>query len=335
MQTLQRLLNRYFVDALGAMAYGLFASLIIGLIISQLAKIPGLEFLDLLGGLLSAQSPVVGAAIGVGVAFGLKSAPLVLFSSAATGAIGYAAGGPVGAFLAALVGAEIGGLISKRTPVDIVLTPLVTIVVGALVGRFVGPYLQEVMSSLGMIINEATELNPLLMGITVAVLVGMALTLPISSAALCIMLDLNGLAAGAATVGCCAQMIGFAVTSYGDNGVGGLLSQGLGTSMIQIPNIVRRPQIWLAPTLTAAILGPISTLLFQMSNSAIGAGMGTSGLVGQVATFATMATQGVEPTHIWVSVLLLHFALPAVLSLAFHQLFLKIGWVRPGDLKLA
>ncbi|MGL4411340.1 MAG: PTS transporter subunit IIC [Bacteroidales bacterium] len=334
MKTLKFLFNRYFIEALGSMAYGLFASLIIGLIISQLAKIPGLDFLDILGSTLSAQSPVVGAAIGVAIAYGLKTPQLVLFSSAATGALGYVAGGPVGAFISSLIGAELGSLISKRTPIDIVLTPMITIISGALVGAFVGPFMQEVMLSFGSLINQSTELNPFLMGIAVSLLVGVALTLPISSAAICIMLEIDGLAAGAATVGCCAQMIGFAVTSYRDNGIGGLLSQGLGTSMLQIPNIVRRPQVWIAPTFTSMVLGPLSTIVFQMTNSSIGAGMGTSGLVGQIATFATMSAKGVDTIQIVVSIIILHFILPATIALFVDSLLRKAGIVRNGDLKI-
>ncbi|MGL4993688.1 MAG: PTS transporter subunit IIC [Bacteroidales bacterium] len=334
MKTLKYLFNRYFIEALGSMAYGLFASLIIGLIISQIAKIPGLGALDILGSTLSAQSPVVGAAIGVAVAYGLKVPQLVLLSSAATGALGYVAGGPVGAFFSSVIGAEIGSMISKRTPIDIVITPMVTIISGAFVGSFVGPFMQDVMTSFGSIINHSTELNPFLMGIAVSALVGIALTLPISSAALCIMLQLDGLAAGAATVGCCAQMVGFAAISYKDNGVGGLLSQGLGTSMLQIPNIVLRPQVWIAPIVASIILGPLSTMIFQMTNSSIGAGMGTSGLVGQIATFATMSSSGIDSMQILVSIALLHFILPASIALFIYSLLNKVGIVRKGDLKI-
>lgn len=330
---LRRIFKRYFVDAMGAMALGLFSSLIIGLIISQLSQVGPLSFLQPVTEVLSAKSPVIGAAIGVAVAYGLKADPLVIFSAASCGAIGYAAGdgagGPVGAFIAALVGAELGQLISKKTPVDIIVTPMVAIVTGGLAGGFVGPYVQSFMHWFGNLINEATMLRPLPMGIIVGVAVGMALTLPISSAALCIMMDLNGLAAGAAVAGCCAQMVGFAVVSFRENGVGGLLSQGLGTSMLQIPNIMRRPQIWIAPTVASGLCGAVSAALLGMTNNAAGAGMGTSGLVGQ---FGAIASMGASPKT-FLLIGLAHFLLPAA-ALAVHLLLRRVGWVREGDMKL-
>jgi uncharacterized membrane protein len=282
---------------------------------------------------LSASSPVVGAAIGVAIAYGLKAKPLTMFSSAATGAFGYALGGPVGAYVAALVGAEIGRLVAGKTPVDIIVSPIVTIVSGCAVGWLVGPPMGEFMTWLGDVINTATLLSPVPMGIVVAVLVGMALTAPISSAALCIMMGIDGLAAGAAAAGCCAQMIGFAVMSFKENGWGGFLAQGLGTSMLQVPNILRRPQIWLPPTLAAAVVGPLSTSVFFMQNTPTGAGMGTSGLVGQFGAWAAMS--GTVPSGtIILDIVLLHFVLPMALTLAFAAIFRKIGWIRPGDLKL-
>jgi len=331
---LRRIFKRYFVDAMGAMALGLFSSLIIGLIISQLSQVGPLSFLQPVTEVLSAKSPVIGAAIGVAVAYGLKADPLVIFSAASCGAIGYAAGdgagGPVGAFIAALVGVELGQLISKKTPVDIIVTPMVAIVTGGLAGGFVGPYVQSFMHWFGNLINEATMLRPLPMGIIVGVAVGMALTLPISSAALCIMMDLNGLAAGAAVAGCCAQMVGFAVVSFRENGVGGLLSQGLGTSMLQIPNIMRRPQIWIAPTVASGLCGAVSAALLGMTNNAAGAGMGTSGLVGQ---FGAIASMGASPKT-FLLIGLAHFLLPAAAALAVHLLLRRVGWVREGDMKL-
>jgi len=328
-----RLFKRYFLDAMGAMALGLFASLIIGLIISQIAKIPGLSFLGEVTEVLSASSPVVGASIGAAIAWGLSANPLVIFSCVAAGAVGYAAGGPVGAYVSGVVGAELGQLVSKKTPIDIVVTPFVTIVAGGLVGVLVGPTIQSGMVWLGSVINAATELTPIPMGAAVSVIVGMVLTLPISSAALCIMLNLEGIAAGAATVGCCAQMIGFAVASYRDNGVEGLLSQGLGTSMLQVPNILRKPQIWIAPTLAAAILGPISTYVLGMKNVAAGAGMGTSGLVGQITTIAAMSGETSMPVLI-LEMAIMHFIAPAALTLCFDAILRKIGWVKSGDMKL-
>ena len=331
---LSRIFKRYFVDAMGAMALGLFSSLIIGLIISQLSQIGPLAFLKPVTEVLGAKSPVIGAAIGVAIAFGLKADPLVIFSAASCGAIGYAAGdgagGPVGAFIAALVGAELGQLVSKKTPVDIIVTPMVAIVTGGLAGGFVGPYVQGFMHWLGSMINEATMLRPLPMGIIVGVVVGMALTLPISSAALCIMMDLSGLAAGAAVAGCCAQMVGFAVISFRENGVGGLLSQGLGTSMLQVPNIMRHPQVWIAPTVASGICGAVSAALLGMTNNAAGAGMGTSGLVGQFGAVATMGAS--SKTFLLIG--LAHFLLPAAVALAVHLLLRHIGWVKDGYMKL-
>lgn len=326
--------KRFVVDALSHMAFGLFCSLIIGLIIGQIAKIPGLDFLAFISEALSAKSPLVGACIGLAIAYGLECAPLVIISSAVAGALGYQFGGPVGAYLSVIVASEIGMLISKKTPVDIILTPLVTILSGALIARYCCSPINDFMMYLGALINHATQLNPFFMGITVAVLMGCALTLPISSAAICVMLGIDGLAAGAATVGCCAQMIGFAVISYKDNGIGGFISQGLGTSMLQIGNIVRRPIIWVAPTLTAAILGPISTMVFGMTNSALGAGMGTSGLVGPIATYAAMSELGVAPGVLIAKILCLHFIAPAVIALSLHFVMKKLDLVKDGDMKL-
>lgn len=326
--------KRFVVDALSHMAFGLFCSLIMGLIIGQIAKVPGLDFLAFISDALSAKSPLVGACIGLAIAYGLECAPLVLISSAVAGALGYQFGGPVGAYLSVAVASEIGMLVSKKTPVDIILTPLVTILVGALIARYCCSPINDFMMYLGALINHATQLNPFLMGVTVAVLMGCALTLPISSVAICVMLGIDGLAAGAATVGCCAQMIGFAVISYKDNGIGGFISQGLGTSMLQIGNIVRKPLIWLAPTLTAAILGPISTMVFGMTNNALGAGMGTSGLVGPIATFATMSELGCAPGLLLIKILCLHFAAPAVIAFSLHLVMKKMGLIKDGDMKL-
>lgn len=331
---LRRLFNKYVVKALSHMAQGLFCSLILGLIIGQIAKIPGLDFLNFIAEALSASSPLVGACIGLAIAYGLSCAPLVMISSAITGALGYQFGGPVGAYLAVIVGEELGGLVSRKTPVDIIITPLVTIVTGGLFAKYCCSPINDFMLYLGEVINKATMLSPFMMGIAVSVLVGCALTLPISSVAICVMLGIDGLAAGAATVGCCAQMVGFAVISYRDNGMGGLLSQGLGTSMLQIGNIARKPVIWLAPTLTSAILGPVSTVWLQMTNNALGAGMGTSGLVGPLATFATMTEAGAAAGPLTIKILCLYFLAPAVISLGIHMLMKKAGWVKAGDMKL-
>ena len=333
MQVVKKYFKRYFVDAMSAMALGLFASLIVGLIISQLAKIPYLGFLSKFTEVLAASSPVVGGAIGAAIAYGLKAKPLVIFSCIAVGAYGYSLGGPVGAFAAAVVGCELGSLVAGKTKLDIVLTPIVTIVTGGLCGMFVGPYLAKFMTWLGGVINAATLLHPFPMGMAVASLVGLALTAPISSAAICIMLGLDGIAAGAAAVGCAAQMVGFAVTSFRANGVGGLLSQGIGTSMLQFGNIMKRPQILLAPTLAGAILGPISTCVFRMTNTPTGAGMGTSGLVGQFGAWSAMHESFGAGKTIGL-ILLMHIAAPAVLSLLLHLIFKKVGLVRDEYLKL-
>ncbi len=327
------ILKRYFIDAMGAMALGLFASLIIGLILSQLSAIPGLGFLNNFASVLSASSPVVGGAIGAAVAWGLKAKPLVIFSAVAAGAFGYSVGGPVGAYIGSVVGSEFGSLIAGRTKLDIVLVPFIVIVAGGIVSGLTGPYIQEFMVGIGNTINMATELSPIPMGIIVAVIVGMCLTAPISSAAICIMLDLNGIAAGAAAVGCSVQMVGFAVMSFKENGIGGLISQGLGTSMLQFANIIRRPQIWLPTIMASAILGPISTAVLGMTNTATGAGMGTAGLVGQFGAVAAMSSE-LPLTVIFVEIAAMHFVLPAVLVLAFSYPMRKLGWIKPADVTL-
>jgi uncharacterized membrane protein len=258
----------------------------------------------------------------------------VLISSAVAGSLGYQFGGPIGAYISVILASKAGMLISKKTPVDIILTPLVTIIAGGLFARYCCSPIDEFMKSLGGLINDATQLSPFLMGITVSVLVGCALTLPISSVALCVMFHLDGLAAGAATAGCCAQMIGFAVISYKDNGIGGFISQALGTSMLQIGNIARKPVIWLAPTLTAAILGPVSTVFLEMTNTSLGAGMGTSGLVGPLATFAHMSEAGAESVMLILKIVMLHFIAPAVIAVSIHMIMKTRGWVKPGDMKI-
>lgn len=319
------------------MAFGLFCSLILGLIIGQIAKIPGLDFLKFIADTLSASSPLVGACIGLAISNGLAHPQLVQISSAVVGALGYKFGGPVGAYLAVIIGAELGSLISKKTPVDIILTPMVTIIIGGLLAKHCCSPINDFMLQIGALVNKATTLNPFLMGITVSVIVGCCLTLPISSAAICIMLGLDGLAAGAATAGCCAQMIGFAVISFKDNGVSGLISQGLGTSMLQIGNIVRKPLIWLAPTLTSVILGPVSTVLLGMTNNAIGAGMGTAGLVGPLAAYAVMGQEAAAAGTTWVLICKiagLYFIAPAIISLCIHRFMVRLKWISPGDMKI-
>jgi uncharacterized membrane protein len=327
--------KRYFQDALSAMALGLFASLLIGLIIKTLGEQTALLVGENTVSAFLVETGIIamglmGAGVGVAVAWGLKAPPLVLFASAITGMMGAQLGGPAGAFLAAAFGAELGKLVSKETKVDILVTPAITLIAGMISATVFGPVVDALMTGLGQIIMNATEMRPFIMGIIVAVVVGLALTAPISSAALCIMLGLGGLAAGAATVGCCAQMIGFAVISFKDNGVGGLVAQGIGTSMLQISNIIKNPWILLPPTLAGAILGPVATVVFQTTNIPIGAGMGTSGLVGQIGTFTSM---GFTWSVLGI-VLFLHIALPAILALVVDKGLRKLGKVNPGDYKL-
>ena len=330
--TISIFFKTYIVDALSFMAMGLFCSLILGLIIKQIALIPRFDFLKDIAVLLQSV-PVVGGSIGMAISLGLKRAPLVTISAVAVGALGYQFGGPIGAYLATIVGIESGSLLSKRTPVDIIVTPLVAVVAGGLFAKYCCVPINEWVMSLGAVINRATMLNPFIMGVVVSVSVGCLLTLPISSAALCISIGIGGLAAGAATAGCCSQMIGFAVISYKDNGVGGLISQGLGTSMLQIGNIARKPIIWLAPTLTSAILGPVSTMWFKLTNNAAGAGMGTAGLVGPLGCWDTMAAS-TDQSMLFIEIISLYFVAPAVLSLFFHFIMKRIGWVKDGDMKL-
>lgn len=327
-QNIQFSLKRYAIDALNFMALGLFSTLIIGLILKNIGVWAVLPWLIEAG---SQAQAAMGAAIGVGVAYALQAPPLVLLSSTITGLAGAALGGPVGCFLAAAFGAEFGKLVSKITVVDIIVTPAVTICVGIAVAQLLGSPISALMNQIGGFIMWSVELQPLLMGMVVSVVMGIILTLPISSAAIAISLSLSGLAAGAATVGCCCQMIGFATMSFRENRWGGLLSQGLGTSMLQMPNIVRNPKIWLPPIIASAVLGPLSTLVFQMSNIPSGAGMGTSGLVGQIGTIEAMG----DSSQIWLMILLLHFILPALLTLLIAAVFRRKGWIKTGDLSLA
>ncbi len=320
-------MKRYGVDALGSMALGLFSSLIIGLIMKEIGLRLNLEFLATFG--VKAMS-MVGAAIGVAVAYSLKAPPLVLFASVVTGFAGNELGGPAGAFFATALGAEFGKLVSKETKVDIIITPAVTIMVGSAVALFIGPTISWLMSGAGSIIMWATELLPIPMGILVSLLMGIILTLPVSSAALSIMLNLSGIAAGAACAGCSAQMVGFAVASYRENKLSGVLSQGLGTSMLQMPNIVRNPRIWVPACVASMVNGPISTAVFGMQNIKEGAGMGTSGLVGQFGTFTAMGFS----VEVLLMILFVHIVIPAVVSLLVSEFMRKKHWIRFGDMKL-
>ena len=323
--------QRYLIDALSYMALGLFASLLIGTIFNTLGDKLGISLFTEVINPMAKQ--VTGPAIAVAIAYGLQSPPLVMFSCALVGACGNELGGPVGAFIATIA-VEFGKLVSKETKVDILVTPAVTILVGVLVAEFTGPAVSAFMTSFGNLIMRATEMQPILMGAIVAVLVGVALTLPISSAAICIMLELSGLAGGAATVGCCCQMVGFAVMSYKENGMGGLFAQGIGTSMLQMSNIIKNWKIWIPPTVASAIIGPLSTTIFKMENIPIGSGMGTCGLVGQFGTVTAMEAAGKGGFMMWLGILLLHFILPAIVTLIIASFMRRKNLIKPGDLKL-
>lgn len=317
----------YLIDALGAMAFGLFASLLIGTIFGTLGDKTQITLFTTVSEYCKSAT---GAALGVSIAYALQAPQLVLFSAATVGIAGNALGGPVGALVSTVIATELGKIVSKETRVDILVTPGVTIISGVLMAQFVGPGVSAFMTAFGNLVKTTTEMQPFFMGMLVSALIGIALTLPISSAAICIMLSLDGLAGGAATAGCCAQMIGFAVLSFRENGVGGLLAQGLGTSMLQMGNIVKNPRIWIAPTLASMVTGPIATCIFQMENIAAGSGMGTCGLVGPIGVYTAMG----GGSKMWLGILLVCFVLPAVLTLIFGEVLRKIGWIKFGDLKL-
>lgn len=319
----------YLIDALGAMAFGLFASLLIGTIFATLGDKTHIEIFTTIS---TYAKSATGAALGVSIAYALKAPTLVLFSAATVGIAGNELGGPVGALVATIIATELGKLVSKETPVDILVTPGITITSGVLASQFVGPGVSAFMTAFGNLVKTATVMQPLFMGILVSALIGIALTLPISSAAICIMLSLDGLAGGAATAGCCAQMVGFAVLSFRENKWGGLLAQGLGTSMLQMGNIVKNPRIWIPPTLASMVTGPISTMVFRLENIPTGSGMGTCGLVGPIGVYTAMQETG--GTNMWLGILLVCFILPAVLTPIFAAACRKAGWIKEGDLKL-
>lgn len=321
-------LRRYGIETMNYMTLGLFGSLIIGLILKTTGTWLEWDWLVHIGSL--AQSGL-GAAIGVGVAYGLQAPPMVIFSSAMVGSLAISVGGgPIGAFVAVAVSSELSKLVNKTTPIDIIITPATALISGMLVAQWIAPYLGELMRATGQTIEWAMTLQPFFMSIIISVIMGMVLTGPTSSAAVAISLDLGGLAAGAATIGCCAQMIGFAAMSYKENGSSGVLGVGLGTSMLQLPNIIRNPLIWLPPLITSAVLAPIGTLVFKMENIATGAGMGTSGFVGQVGTLAAMG----HSSHVWLSMVLMHFIFPALLCLCISWWMQRKGWIKVGDLTL-
>lgn len=324
--------QRYLLDALKFMAFGLFGTLLMGSILNQVGILFKVPFLN--ETLWPIAQAMTGPAIAVAIAYSLKAPPLVMFSITVAGALGNTLGGPAGAFFAAVVGTEFGKAISGETKIDILLAPFVTMMMGSITAMIIGPPIGALMVGLGEIIMWATEQQPIIMGVIIAVVVGIVLTLPISSAALCIMLGLSGIAGGAATVGCCCQMVGFAIQSYKDNGVGGIAAQGLGTSMIQMPNIIRNWKIWIPPTLASAILGPISTTVFQMKNTAIASGMGSCGLVGQIGTVMAMTEAGDPMFKIVSGIVLLQFLLPAVLTYGFYKFLYNKKWILDGDLKL-
>ena len=320
----------YFIDALGSMAFGLFATLLVGTILNTIGKSFDIKFLSETIWPLAQEA--TGPAIAVSIAYALNAARLILFSSTIVGLSANKLGGPMGVFIATLISVEIAKIISKETKIDIVLTPVVTVLVGVMIANLVGPFIQTLMTKIGIIIMDATRQKPFIMGIIVSVIVGIVLTLPISSAALCMTISLSGLAAGAATIGCCCQMIGFAVISFKENKTQGLIAQGLGTSMLQMPNIMRNPKILIPPTLASAILGPFSTIIFKLENSPIGAGMGTCGLVGQISTFTAMSH--VPFLKLLFTIILMHIILPAIVSLIIYYFVKKIGWIKDGDMKL-
>ncbi len=347
----KKYLNRLFIDGLSGMALGLFSTLIIGTIIKQIGEYipaPIGHYFVLIGG---AAQVATGAGIGCGVACKLKMQPLVMFSAAVCGFIGAfgsklldlgandtisfsGPGDPLNAFIAAYVGIEIGKLFAGKTKVDIVVTPFLTIASGGLVGLLTAPYIADFTSWLGSLVNVNVQAHPLIGGIIVSVLMGIFLTLPISSAAIGVILGLSGITAGAATVGCCANMIGFAVISYRENKVGGLIAQGVGTSMLQMPNIIKNPLIWLPAIISSAVIAPLSTIVLKMESNAVGSGMGTAGLVGPISTFNVMTQKGEEPIKVLIEIAVVYFILPAVISLAISEPMRKLGLIKHGDLKL-
>ena len=334
--------KRYGIDALGAMAQGLFASLLIGTIIATLGEQLGMEVLVNIGGYAKAAT---GPAMAVAIGYALHCPPLVLFSLVAVGGAANTlggAGGPLAVLLVTIVTAEFGKAVSKETKIDIIVTPFVTITIGSLLSMWCAPAIGAAASAVGAAIMWATELQPFFMGIIISVIVGIALTLPISSAAICAALSLTGLAGGAAVAGCCANMVGFAVLSFKENKWGGLFAQGIGTSMLQMGNIVRNPRIWLPAILTSAITGPVATCIFklQMNGAAVASGMGTCGLVGQIGVYTgwindiAAGTKSAITAFDWIGLILISFILPGILAWAFGLLLRKLGWIKEGDLKL-
>lgn len=355
-QTVKSVLRYIFIDGLGGMATGLFCTLIIGTIICQIATLIGTDsfFGKQLHNVGSFAKILMGIGIALGMSYKLGKKPLVAISAGVAGMIGaYASqllktdsnvfngsittlasvGEPLGAFVAAFVAMEVGSLVVGKTKVDIIVTPLATILSGAVAGLLVGPPISAFMTFLGEIVNASAQQQPILMGILVAVIMGVALTLPISSAAIGITLKLSGIAGGAAMIGCCCQMVGFAVMSFKENKWGGLAAQGLGTSMLQMPNLVKHPVCWLPPVITSAILGPVG-VMFGVISSPVGSGMGTAGLVGPIATYSEMTAAGTSPLITLLLIALFSFILPAAICLGISLLFRKYNLIKDGDLKL-
>lgn len=346
MEKLKKIGNRIFIEGLSGMALGLFSTLIIGTIIAQLGTLIGGGAGSYLTIISNVAKSLTGAGIGVGVAAKFKESPLVTVSAAAAGMIGAfptatdvitlgAAGEPLGAFVAAYIAIEIGHLVSGKTKVDILVTPFCSICTGAAAGLLLGPYISAFMKWLGSLVNINVEQSPVLGGIIVSVLMGIILTLPISSAAIGISMQLTGLAAGAATIGCCCQMVGFAVASFRENKVGGLIAQGVGTSMLQIPNIVKKPVIWLPSIISSAVLAPVAAAVLKMVSTPVGSGMGSAGFVGQIAAYGAMTEAGTSSAAALLQILVMHFLLPGALTLAVSEAMRKTGWIKEGDMKLS
>lgn len=328
---LKALLKRWFVDGMSYMALGLFCSLIIGLILETVGtELKPYIDTSLLIDIGKLAKQYTGAAVGVAVAFGTGAKPMVIFASAVTGMYGYEQGGAAGTYIVALITSEFGRFYSGKTKIDIILTPLLTLIIGALIAKLVGPFIQSIMLSLGEFIGFATEQQPLLMGILVSLVFGLTLSSPISSAALALMLGINGTAAAAATIGCCCHMIGFAVTSFRDNGIQGIIAHGIGTSKVQIPNYMRHPYILVPPVIASIIVAPLMTLFWPMQNVAAGAGMGTSGFVGQIMTIKTMGNS----VTTWLQIGLFHFLLPGVISYIVYILLIRTNIIRGGEQKI-
>lgn len=325
--------DNYFIKALNGMAYGFFCSLIIGTILKQLGAFANITELVTWG---EVATLLMGPAIGAGIGYAIDAKGLNLIAAIIAGCIGAGTfngnvagvGNPIVSFVAVIVAVEVTRFVQGKTPIDILIVPFTSIVAAGLVTIFVGPYLTKLIVWLGDLINRGVNMQPLLMSIVVAVLMGMALTAPISSAAIGVMLGLNGLAAGAALAGCCAQMIGFAVMSIDDNDIGDVIAIGIGTSMLQFKNIVKKPMIWIPPIITSVVIAPISTCLLNISCSPVGSGMGTAGMVGILEAVNVMGT------NYWVPLIVIDLVAPAFLTYGIYKAFKKLSFIKKGDMKL-